>query len=494
MRCKMMNKMNKYIELRKKHESEIDSFPFGFAFNKNQFAEMMKKWGYSINDKDKICKIGGGGYVRVADINQMNDMFNRHEKERQDALHDEHYLYDMFTYGLDEYLYYSFDDVPYVLDSLNLNLETVNSNPLIYDVLNKVILQNALVKHYVDSKGLITGQDVGDTLLQQWTTHIDTLYKYALEFNRLIDDDPNTLNEYMSDNVLWNTIRLMYEDMIGLVNNYKLPKSTEMSWLIGVYASQARKSESCGKQSSRDFFRLKVENFLAREIITQHNKSPRMLEDENLDLKAIRNKKAKARKRKRETYQQNNTENEIDENRKCFDDEILYIYKGNIRCRQYTHEIVQATAVLHNRTDNEIELNVEYCTECKKYILEYTLFEQYRNRYGVLVGNFRMVVNGEFDGEYDLAEESPLMLSGYNVSQRDGYTSQERHYILARIIHDGIMDKGDVIRYLSYFIRKNGAKRGNELALSKWEEDLGFVQKYNKNTQPRAIIRDIKKY
>lgn len=174
--------------------------------------------------------------------------------------------------------------------------------------------------------------------------------------------------------------------------------------------------------------------------------------------------------------------------------DVLYIYKGNIRCHRYGHHIIQATAVLHNKTDNEIELNVEYCTECKKFILEYTIFEQYRNRYGVLVGNFRMVVNGEFDGEYDLAEESPLMLSGYNVSQRDGYTSRERHYILARIIHDGIMDKGDVIRYLSYFIRKNGAKRGNELALSKWEEDLAFVQDYDISTQPRAIISDIRRY
>ena len=174
--------------------------------------------------------------------------------------------------------------------------------------------------------------------------------------------------------------------------------------------------------------------------------------------------------------------------------EILYVYKGHICCHKYNHKVIQTTAILHNKTDNEIELNVEYCTECKKFILEYTVFEQYRNRYGVLVGNFRMVVNGEFDGEYDLAEESPLMLSGYNVSQRDGYTSRERHYILARIIHDGIMEKGEVIRYLSYFIRKNGAKRGNELALSKWEEDLAFAQEYDKSTQPKTIISDIRKY
>lgn len=174
--------------------------------------------------------------------------------------------------------------------------------------------------------------------------------------------------------------------------------------------------------------------------------------------------------------------------------DILYIYKGNIRCHRYGHSIIQATAILHSRTDNEIEINVEYCKDCHKYLLEYNLFEEYRNRYGVLIGNFRMVVNGDFDVEYDLALESPLKLSGYNVGQKDRLTSAERHYILARIIHDGIMTKGDVIRYLSYFIRVNGAKSGNELAVSKWREDLAFVQSYNIAIQPRTIISDIRRY
>lgn len=174
--------------------------------------------------------------------------------------------------------------------------------------------------------------------------------------------------------------------------------------------------------------------------------------------------------------------------------DILYIYRGNIKCHKYSHDLIQATAILHNRSDNEIELNVEYCVDCKKFLLDYTLFEEYRNRHGVLIGNLRMIVNDNFDGEYDLALESPLKLSGYNVSQKDGFTAQERHYILARIIHDRIMSKGEVIRYLSYFLRMNGAKSGNELAVSKWREDLCFVQEYDINTQPKAIISDIREY
>ena len=50
------------------------------------------------------------------------------------------------------------------------------------------------------------------------------------------------------------------------------------------------------------------------------------------------------------------------------------------------------------------------------------------------------------------------------------------------------------IKYLTFFIRRNGAKAGNELALSKWKADLAFVQEYDINIQPRAIISEIKKY
>ena len=56
------------------------------------------------------------------------------------------------------------------------------------------------------------------------------------------------------------------------------------------------------------------------------------------------------------------------------------------------------------------------------------------------------------------------------------------------------MGKNEVIRYLGYFIRMNGARYGNELAVKKWEEDLAFVQEYDINIQPRAIISQIKKY
>lgn len=174
--------------------------------------------------------------------------------------------------------------------------------------------------------------------------------------------------------------------------------------------------------------------------------------------------------------------------------DILYIYKGIIKCHRDQHKILQVTAILRNEKDEEVKLNVEYCCKCDKFFLEYSLYEQYRERYGAIIGNLRIAKNGEFDGQYEMALESPLHIIGYNVSQKDDFSSAERQYILARVMYDKIMSKGEVIKYLSFFIRRNGAKIGNELALSKWKSDLEFVQSYNIEIQPSVFISQIQKY
>ena len=179
----------------------------------------------------------------------------------------------------------------------------------------------------------------------------------------------------------------------------------------------------------------------------------------------------------------------------CNKSEILYIYKGSIKCHRQNHTIIQATAICYDSDDKEIPLNVEYCSECKKYFLEYGLFERYKTSFKILIGNFRMTNDdGTFISDYDLALESPLKLSGYSVSQKDGLSSGTRQHLLARIIYNNIMSKGEVIKYLSYFIRMQGSKYGNEIALQKWEEDLEFVQNYNKEFQPKIYISKFQKY
>ena len=56
--------MNRYAELREKHQKEFDKFPMKFAFSDKQFKEAMESLGLTENDTDKIIGIGAGGFIR----------------------------------------------------------------------------------------------------------------------------------------------------------------------------------------------------------------------------------------------------------------------------------------------------------------------------------------------------------------------------------------------------------------------------------------------
>lgn len=133
--------VNKYEEMKKRHQEEINKFPFGFAFDLNQYEKMMQKWGLKHTDTDKICSIGGCGYVRKCDLTAMHEMFDRHKKEFLDAVAEDAtgdgFIYDMFYYELcnHEYGYTSeYDDA---LETLGYTPEQVVADKRLYHGLVK---------------------------------------------------------------------------------------------------------------------------------------------------------------------------------------------------------------------------------------------------------------------------------------------------------------------------------------------------------------------
>lgn len=132
--------MNKYTELKAKHQAEVDAFPFGFAFNQKQFDEMMEKWGLTPDDTDKIYSIGGGGYVRKSDAEAMHKMFERHELERKMARkHGDNYLFEMFNYELANHEYCITGELDDTLDALGLTIDEINADPKMADALKRAI-------------------------------------------------------------------------------------------------------------------------------------------------------------------------------------------------------------------------------------------------------------------------------------------------------------------------------------------------------------------
>ena len=131
--------MNKYTELKSKQQKEVDVFPFGFAFNKDQYDIMMDKWGLKPTHRSQIIYIGGGSFVRKSDYKAMHEMFARHIAEHKAAMLDDEYLYQMFNYELANHEYSYTRDLTDTLEALGLTMEEINEDPRMADVLKRAI-------------------------------------------------------------------------------------------------------------------------------------------------------------------------------------------------------------------------------------------------------------------------------------------------------------------------------------------------------------------
>ena len=132
--------MNAYLEMKQRHQKEINDFPFGFAFSETQFNEMMvERFGLTPEDTDKIYSIGNCGYVRKTDADAMHEMFERHAQEREVAIREnkDDYLYHMFNYELANHEYSYTGDLTDTLDALGLTIEYVKAIPQMDEALKR---------------------------------------------------------------------------------------------------------------------------------------------------------------------------------------------------------------------------------------------------------------------------------------------------------------------------------------------------------------------
>lgn len=133
--------MNRYNELKNRQEKEMTAFPLGACFDKQQFEEMMKKWGLITADTDKIYSIGGGCYIRKSDHRALHEMINRFEKERSEAIAADKtgdgFIYDMFLSELANHEYCITYDLEETLDALGLTIEQINADKRLLHGLQK---------------------------------------------------------------------------------------------------------------------------------------------------------------------------------------------------------------------------------------------------------------------------------------------------------------------------------------------------------------------
>ena len=134
--------MATYLELKKKHQAEVNAFPMFFAFSQKQLEEGMKELGLAPSQTNQIYRFGDtGGYYCKSDAPALHEMFARHEREHQEAIAadttGDGYIMEMFRCELAGHEYDYTRDETEALESLGLTMEKVVADPRLRHGLEK---------------------------------------------------------------------------------------------------------------------------------------------------------------------------------------------------------------------------------------------------------------------------------------------------------------------------------------------------------------------
>ena len=140
--------MNKYRELTQRQQEEANALPWKFAFSNKQFAEMMDEYGLTVEDTDKIYKLGNtGGFYLKTDSDLIRGTLDRHDRELREAIAadttGEGFIYDMFSYELANHEYCITGDVDETLDAVGLTYDEVKADDRLWHGLRLAL------RHYI---------------------------------------------------------------------------------------------------------------------------------------------------------------------------------------------------------------------------------------------------------------------------------------------------------------------------------------------------------
>lgn len=147
-----MQNRESYKEFKDRQQEEFNKFSndhIFYAFSKEQFSEGMKKLGLDPEeDQGKIYGLAGtGGFYKKTDAKAVRAMFDRLEKEKQEALANdqtgEGFIYEMFSYELANHEFIITGDLSETLEAIGLTVEEVNANEKYLNGLHKALKEIA---------------------------------------------------------------------------------------------------------------------------------------------------------------------------------------------------------------------------------------------------------------------------------------------------------------------------------------------------------------
>ena len=121
-----MKKQKEYLELKRKHEKELEDFPIAYAFSDKQLEEALVK--LNATKEECITVFGHGDIVKRENAKSLIKMMERQVEELQQRLRDDpDFAEAAFLYEMDNHEYainWSADED--VLACFNLSFEKIN--------------------------------------------------------------------------------------------------------------------------------------------------------------------------------------------------------------------------------------------------------------------------------------------------------------------------------------------------------------------------------
>ena len=113
-----------YAQMRARHQGEVDAFPMRFAFSRRQFDEVCRELRVT-DPAAELYRIPGGGFIRKTDSDAFHKMFERHDREQNEAMRDFDFAVGAFRYELANHEYCVTHDPDDALRALGYEAKTV---------------------------------------------------------------------------------------------------------------------------------------------------------------------------------------------------------------------------------------------------------------------------------------------------------------------------------------------------------------------------------
>lgn len=173
------------------------------------------------------------------------------------------------------------------------------------------------------------------------------------------------------------------------------------------------------------------------------------------------------------------------------------VLNDNRKCINSRHKIQDIRAKIRIATESQgIITNsvlAGYCRECNAYFILKSDFKEIKKQGVILcpvIDRTQKYLNKNAT-KVSTGSESEIHQLGYNVIKNNGYTQEQRQYILANIVENTDISKYAIASNIRRCIAQHKNQKNYSQSVKCWTDDLKFIQKYKYGDLPEVLIGKI---